>query len=307
MDEKINQVAPIVSLCIPTNGITEWVIPVLDSIYRQGVPLDQFEVVVTNNGENRDFDQVMTEYAQNHANMVYQKNTSYMFYNQIESLKLARGKFLKFVNHRGVFPDGSLAEMIDIVEQNSVNKPVIFFSNGEIPTVHCGSFDEFVASLKRYASWTTGVGIWKEEFDRIKDDLVIDKISPHSCILFSNRTGQDYRIYDLLFSQEIDSDHSKKGSYDLFKAFGVEELAITQKLYIDGDISADTLKAVKKDYRVFLSDLYWEFCLRKKPCSYDLSGFDDAMGIYFRKGEVIRGAYVQGIRRVFSKVFKRSK
>ena len=34
------------SLCLPTNGITEWVIPSLDSIYREDMDEDKFEVVV---------------------------------------------------------------------------------------------------------------------------------------------------------------------------------------------------------------------------------------------------------------------
>ena len=36
---------PIISLCIPTNGVIEWIFPVLDSIYVQGVEENLFEVV----------------------------------------------------------------------------------------------------------------------------------------------------------------------------------------------------------------------------------------------------------------------
>ena len=43
------------SLCIPTNGIVEWVFPALDSIYAEGVDNERFEVIVTDNGKNEDF------------------------------------------------------------------------------------------------------------------------------------------------------------------------------------------------------------------------------------------------------------
>ena len=52
----------LVSLCLPTNGISEWVFPVLDSIYSQGVSNDLFEVIVTDNGKNQEFKYRMREY-----------------------------------------------------------------------------------------------------------------------------------------------------------------------------------------------------------------------------------------------------
>lgn len=297
---------PLISLCIPTNGITEWVIPVLDSIYAQNVNDSEFEVVVTDNGDNQDFKAVMHEYALKHNNLVYQENKSYMFYNQLEALKLGNGEYLKFINHRAPLTDGSLKKLISIISENKQERPTLYFSNGVLKQdlIDCNSFDAFVSELGIYASWTTGVGIWKEEFDRIKDNLLIDKISPHSCILFSRRKDELYRIYNFVFSCELTSDHSKKGTYDLFKAFGVEELSITQNLYINGDISVNTFKKVKKQYGAFVSRLYFDFCIKKDPCSYDLSGFNNAMGIYFYKFTVIMNAYLYGVKRIFGKIIK---
>ena len=41
----------ILSLCMPTNGVVEWVFPVLDSIFEQGCNSDDFEVIITDNGD----------------------------------------------------------------------------------------------------------------------------------------------------------------------------------------------------------------------------------------------------------------
>ena len=42
----------VLSLCLPTNGISEWVFPVLESIYSQNVDESKYEVIVTDNGSS---------------------------------------------------------------------------------------------------------------------------------------------------------------------------------------------------------------------------------------------------------------
>ena len=301
---------PVISLCIPTNGVMEWVIPVLDSIYSQDVNEEFFEVIVTDNGNNHDFYLSMLDYQEQHTNMIYARNTAFLFDNQLESLKLASGKYFKFVNHRAVFERGALEKIIEIIEKYEDTKPVLYFSNGAINTspqeIICDSFDQFVNELGIYASWTTGVGIWKDDYRRIPKDQKFDIISPHSAILFSEREKARYIICNFVFSHEVSNDQSKKGRYDLFKAFAVEEFAITLNLFIDGSISAKTLKNVKKKYKRFVSELYWDYCILKKPCSYILDGFDDAMGVFYSKGSVVAGAYFIGCMRLIKKVFRQS-
>lgn len=219
----------------------------------------------------------------------------------------ASGKYLQFLNHRSLLIPGGLKFLIDFICTHEDDKPVMYFSNGALEWNNeksFDSFDGFVNGLRRYASWTSGVGIWKEKYDRLPRDLCYDQISPHSSILFSERHSKSYIINDCAFFKDIENDHSKKGKYDLFKAFGVEEFSITLKLYLDGDISTKTLKNVKKDYGRFLSELYFEFIIRKKPCSYKLDGFDDAMGIFFSKGQVIRGVIQVAMKKVKRKILK---
>lgn len=296
----------LLSLCLPTNGIIQWVFPVLDSIYGQGIDDSLFEVIVTDNGNNSEFQKRMISYASKHNNLIYRKTDVYLFYNQLEGLKLAHGEYFKLVNHRGVFVNGALKKMIEVIKECEETKPIIYFSNGVLKHDYkLHNFDEFVASLKRYASWTTGVGIWESDYEHLPADIKVDKISPHSCVLFSERNRHDYRIYNFVFCKEIESSHKMKGKYNLFKAFAVEELAITQNLYIDGDITAQTFKVVKADYMKMLQDLYFDFCICKKPCSYDLSGFNDNMGIYFSRMEIVTGAIFVGIKRLVKKIIRR--
>lgn len=297
---------PILSLCLPTNGVIEWVFPVLDSIYNQNVDLNMFEIIVTDNGDNKEFENKMLRYKENHSNLIYKKTTSYMFYNQLDALKLANGKYLKFVNHRGLFVDGALEKMIKLVCKNEENKPVIFFGNGVLKdnVYKLKNFDDFVSTIGHLASWTTGVGIWKDDYDKIPENIKIDKISPHSCILFSERHKNEYLIDNSVFSKEIVVDQRKKGTYDLFKGFAVEEITITLNLFINGDISANTFKKVKNDYKKFVADLYWQYIIEKRPCSYDLFGFEDAMGIFFTKKEIIFEVILLILNKIKNKIVR---
>lgn len=52
----------LISLCIPTNGVIEWVFPVLESIYAQGVETALYEIVITDNGDNIEFKKKIIEY-----------------------------------------------------------------------------------------------------------------------------------------------------------------------------------------------------------------------------------------------------
>ena len=282
------------SLCLPTNGISEWVFPVLDKIYTQEADVNEWELIVTDNGSNEDFSNRMKEYTAAHENLVYKKTEAYLFENQIEALRLAEGLFLKFINHRSILEQGALQWMIYLVKKNMNDKPVIYLSNGVLRYREQGdyaSFDEFVRGLREYASWTTGVGVWKSDFDSIPRDWIYNKISPHSDVLFWVRDRERYIIDDRKWCHDIEMDHSKKGKYDLYRAFAVEEISITLSLLNDRSITPNTFKYVVSCYEKFVANLFYDFNISRQPCSYILDGFNDSMGIFLSKRRVLLRAY----------------
>ncbi len=303
-----NNKHPLISLCIPTNGISEWVFPVLDAIYNQNVSEELYEIVVTDNGNNSDFEKEIQNYISSHKNLIYKKTTSILFQNQIDSLKLAHGLFLKFVNHRAIFNDGALQWMIDQIDKYKETKPIIYFSNGVLSGKHLeyDSFDLFVNGLGKYVSWTTGVGVWKSDFELIPENHIYNKISPHSDVLLFVRDRQKYIIDDYVWSHSIDS-KNQKGSYDLYKCFACEELCITLSLYLEGSISAKTFKNVKKSYLYLLIDSYQKFNILKFPCSYELNGFNDSMGIFFSKAKIIFISYFKLPQFLFNHYIRKNK
>ncbi|MBQ9168031.1 MAG: hypothetical protein IJX67_06450 [Oscillospiraceae bacterium] len=276
---------PLISLCIPTNGVVEWMFPVLDSIYAQGVDEELFEVVVTDNGSNEDFYSRMTAYRDAHSNIVYAKTNAMPFLNEIEAYKRASGAFIKFLNHRTMLIPGALPIFIDFVEQNREQKPVVYFSNGMLnmpqKVSRYDSFDSYVANLSYWSSWSTGMGFWKEDFDSIPEDTVFNELFPHTTVLFHVRDRSSYILDNRVLLEELPTGTIPKGRYDLFYAFAVEYPGIICDLLRSGSITTQTFLKVKDENLDFVAQLYFDYVLRKNPCSYDLSSYERSIQVYY--------------------------
>lgn len=284
-----------ISFCLPTNGVSEWVFPVLDSIYNQKTNLEEWELIVTNNGDNKDFHIKMLSYEKRHKNLTYKKTNSVLFNNQIDALTLASGTFLKLLNHRMLLKSGSIDWMVDLIKKNLNDKPVIYLSNGALKTKtqnEYDTFDGFVRGLGEFASWTTGVGVWKTDFDNIPKDFKYNSISPHSDVLFFVKNRDRYIINDFVWGEELDNSHKNKGHYDLYKAFCIDEIEITNDLFRNNHITKDTFCYVVKRYEKLVASFYLCFNILHMPCSYDISSFNSSTDIYINKKRVIFYAYL---------------
>ena len=52
----------LLSLCIPTNGAAQWVIPALEAIYNQECDTSLFEVIITDNGADNTLADAVKKY-----------------------------------------------------------------------------------------------------------------------------------------------------------------------------------------------------------------------------------------------------
>ncbi|MSS57245.1 hypothetical protein FYJ55_10380 [Holdemanella biformis] len=285
---------PLVSLCIPTNGVIEWVFPVLDSIYKQECFDELFEVVITDNGNNKEFEKQILLYKQSHPNLRYYQTDALPFINEIESYKQAKGHLIKFVNHRTLLVNGALNQLIHLVKDNFETKPVMYFTNGvlekENKIFEYNSFDEFVKNLSYWSSWSTGMTIWKEDFDKLpKDVSTFNELFPHTNVLFAETDRDQYLIDNTIIFNEIPQGKKPKGNYDLFYAFGVEYPSIILDLYRNNSITTNTFKSVLKDNLLFISELYYSYFIKKEYCSYDLNGLNNMYGIFYTKSQLRKG------------------
>lgn len=283
----------LISFCIPTNGIVEWVGPVLKSIYEQGVDQELFEVVISDNGnDNNLMNYINLEY-KGVKNLIYKKTKAVGFENQIEAFKMASGEFIKFVNHRMILKPNTVKFYIDYVNNNINIKPISYFSNGKLgfneKNFEC--FEKYIRALSYWSSWSAGVAMWKQDFDKMilsKKRVFDNSLFPHLALLFSYT--DDDRMYIInnneLFS-EIEADYSNRGKYNLFYAFAVEYPSEILKLVRENIISITTFQQLKKEIRWYCSKLYLDFIIQKKKCSFDLCDYNKYLGVYFKKYEIL--------------------
>ena len=278
--------SPILSLAIPTNGICEWVFPVLDSIYSQKVDESLFEVIVTDNGNNLNFNQLIHEYKKKYSNLIYKKTNSILFMNQIDAFKLCSGEFIKFVNHRSKFYPQSIHFLIKYVQDNLKEKPITFFSNGAIDIKnkmnYYSDFDSFVYGLSYLSSWSGGISCWKQDLNLALNNTIIkdQSLYPHLKFVFLNLKGRQYHIINNKLFDEIEA-KAVKGSYDVFFAFGVEYIEIIQKLLELSYIDKITYNHVFKDNEEFLIKLYANYIILGKTCSYDLTTAEESLDRFY--------------------------
>ena len=299
---------PLLSICMPTNGVIDWVFPVLDSIYNQGVDIAFFEVVITDNGNNEEFKKLIKEYLKSHANIVYAETQALPFVNEIEAYKRANGKLIKYVNHRTKLVFGTLQRMIDYVEHNYDEKPVTYFANGVLEISkdkhEYNSFDDFVRNLSYWSSWSTGMTIWKEDFDRLPEDVSkFNELFPHTNVLFNERNRGKYVIDNSIIFDEMPQGKKPKGNYDLFFAFGVDYPGIILDLLRSKSISVATYKKVVSDNLSFVSSLYYQYFIKKEYCSYDLSGIESMYDVFYTKLEFKLRIVSLGINKIKRKIF----
>ncbi len=297
---------PILSLCIPTNGVPQWVFPVLDSIFAEADGLgDKFEVIVTDNGDNDEFYNGIQKYVAEHDNLKYYKTGAFEFLNEIEAYKRANGEFIKFINHRTLLNSGSLKYFIEFAEKNADKKPCVYFLNGakkqKNTVAENNSFDEYVKNLGVFSSWSTGMGFWKSDFNKIDLNKQFNVLFPHTDILFSEREKNLYIIDNTVLLKEIPVGKIPKGRYNLFNAFAVEYVEILLGLLISGDITEKTYYSVKKDNYRFIKDLYFDYVVRKKPCSYDLTKTEQSINKYYSIKKLKAVMPFMFIKRLFRK------
>ena len=125
MDHQI-----ILSLCIPTNGAVEWILPVIESIYAQEYDTSKFEVVITDNGKQSQLPSYIAK--MNYPNLRYKQTDDEGFLNLVTCLKEGKGMFCKMINHRSKLLPGTIKTMIDLVLQYKESQPLIYCSDGAL-------------------------------------------------------------------------------------------------------------------------------------------------------------------------------
>ena len=270
---------PLLSICIPTNGIVEWVVPVIDSIYNQGVDDNLFEVVITDNGSQTGLQEAIKDFP--HPNFHYYKTKSKGFTNQIDAFEKCNGFFCKMLNHRSKMIPGSIDALLHLVKKYKDTKPIIYCAGGNAKGgefIECNNTDEFVRCLGVWTSWSSGTGAWKDDLNDLRSKPV-DSLFSHMLFLFDLREESKYVIWNGRY--EIQASDKGKGGYDIFYAFSVRLLDILSNLRQSERISNETFVVVKKEVLSFLSIFYYRLKIKKENYTFILQNVRQSISIYY--------------------------
>ena len=270
---------PILSLCIPTNGAVEWILPVIESIYSQGYDNEKFEVVITDNGKDSQLPEHIAK--MDYPNLRYKQTTDEGFLNLVSCLKEGNGLFCKMINHRSVMLPGSIADMVALVDKYKDPQPIIYCSDGNVNgecVIECKNLDEFILNLSYWASWSAGIGFWRKDIGNI-GSLELDKMFPNSSMLLNIRKESPYIIWNKKYEQM--GDDAGKGGYDLYDTFAVHFLDIIKGLMDDKRISPKTFNKVKDDLFGFLTELYKNKTILPTKHTFILKDIRKSMKVYY--------------------------
>lgn len=236
------------SICIPTYQRIEITRNTITSIYAdlKGVDLSEFEVIVSDNDVAESSYCFKKEFP--YENFHYYQTKCEGFLNSFHVLGYGQGLFLKLHNNYTQLKAGSLKYLIDEIKKYVDVKPLIFFTNGlrhfkekrEYRT-----FDDYMYDMSYLSSWSTGFGIWKDDYDSIKSRAKINKWFPQSSMLLPFYGKSLFVLNDLIIFD--DQKVSKKGGYNPYYVFGVDYVTLIKGSYDSGCITAKTFERIKRD------------------------------------------------------------
>ena len=272
---------PILSLCIPTNGAVNWVVPVLNSIFSQGCDDSLFEVIVTDNAKNSEMQKAVENFGC--KNLRYYQSDAQGFYNIVDSFQCAKGIFCKLINHRAKMTDGSLNKLIGLIERHKEEQPVIYCTNGVLGNdkeeLICKNLNELVWNLHYYCTWMAGIGIWRKDIPNL-EGIVFNKMFPNTTILFEQRQcDSKYLLWNVPYFYQQDG--KGKGCYNLFHTFAVVFPEMLNDLQIRKRITENTYSKVMNDLYGCLKDFYRSYVLLRSDSSFDITNIRQNMSIYY--------------------------
>ena len=279
---------PILSICIPTYNRLDILRNTISSIYSDldGVSLDDFEVVVSDNSKEHTTQPVIEEFK--YENLHYYPTDCEGFRNSFFALSYGKSDYLKLNNNYTMFRKGSLRILIEQLKSLKHNKCQVIYTNGlrKIKDVaYYDTFDSYMSGLSYFCSWSAGYGMWREDFERVKNNVEIDKYFPQTSLLLSQSYKYDFAIDDRSLFE--DQHVPKKGGYNIFKVFSIDFLNLIHGAYAYGTISEKTYKKIKRDllYK-YLSVRYFKTVIARLD-NFEHTGIKKNITVYYAKWQYI--------------------
>jgi glycosyltransferase involved in cell wall biosynthesis len=245
---------PLLSICIPTYNRGD----ILDKSIASIVLQPEFvykdvELVISDNASDDNTEEIVKRYQKIYKNIFYSKNSKNLRdKNYPIVIGQAHGKFRKLCNDTLIFLEGSIGKLINIVKENDIKRPVIFFLNDQIRNKHgklycVDDFDLFVKTISFWSTWIGGFGIWDDDYNNIEDkfsgcelSLWQTKVLFEACVKKKNFFIDNSRYFDI---QNVEK---KDLTYGLYKIFYENYLGLYKQYLASNKISDKTFVFLKK-------------------------------------------------------------
>lgn len=276
---------PLLSICIPCFKRLEYLRKTLDSIYEinSDVPLDEYEVIVSDNDPDEELSVLQQEYKQ--LNFKYKATICEGFMNSFYSLTYGTGEYLLLHNSQELFKKGALKYILDLLKCNK--DKFIFFSSGFLLNGRnrfYKDFDFFMKDVSYWSSWSNAFGIWKKDFEQVENNTKLSKLFPQTSLFLTQSNHKGYLICDTpLFDTQFVAGRS---GHNKFHAFSFEYPSLIDESCKNGNISRETRNRILHDILFgYLPLLYFNVKIARRE-SWSSDGFEKDIKRYYPKGGI---------------------
>ena len=249
----MNDIQPLLSICIPTYNRAEYLKQTLNSIVKSEGFCDDVEVVVSDNCSTDNTEEVCKEFIQKYSNIKYFKQSQPTYIadqNFIDVLSLATGKYLKLSNDTMFYRKSSLKKFLDIIKNFlNLQNPIFFYQNyrsAKNNIYNSSSLDDIINKNSYFITWIGNFGCWKKDFDNLKQK---DKYISLGLMQvdWTFRIVSNYKNYIMCFFDFSDSAilYSKKG-LNIFEIFSFNYFIILKEYLNKNLLKIETFEIEKK-------------------------------------------------------------
>lgn len=242
------------SICIPTFNRAPFLDQTLASITSQAAfESGGIEVIVSDNCSDDDTPAVGRKYADAFPGRVrYHRQPAAVQADQNfeDVLAMGRGVYLKLHNDNLLVRNGSLAEIVKVVRATAAERPVIFFTNGNMsagnPIEVLTGLNEFVRRVSYFSTWIGGFGMWREEFRAMPDFARNVKLRLVQTDVLLRLMAAGKRAIVLYDSYFVGLNIGKKGGYNIAEVFGQNYLSLLKPYLAQGLLDEAVYQAEKR-------------------------------------------------------------
>lgn len=280
---------PLVSICIPTYNRAIYLAKSIDSIIKQYEFLSgQVEIVISDNASSDNTKKIVERYLEEFDNVLYFCNSKNIKDKNF-AMVLSRGNGIlrKLSNDTVIYCNGSLQYLCKLAIKYSDTKPILFF-----PNKRCRFFeyrDNGIESLLWHESynitWIGAFSIWDSDCNNIKSDLEICETQLWQVWELCNLLAKSREV--VILPKRFGTTQymvNKDISYGLYKIFYKNYFEILNYFMIQGFISCECIKWLKKDL-LFNFFTFWIIKWEEKNSGYQYSENENLKEVILKEYE----------------------